>query len=97
MSISYAVFCFHRPPPSSTLFPYTTLFRSPARPRAADREGALLRRPAAARGRPRARDAAEACPPRRADRGHEPAGDGRLHGVRREAPPRGEEIGRAHV
>src|SRR5688500_13236673 len=26
--ISYAVFCFSRPPPSSTLLPYTTLFRS---------------------------------------------------------------------
>src|SRR5690242_3144243 len=28
MSISYAVFCLPRPPPRSTLFPYTTLFRS---------------------------------------------------------------------
>src|SRR5438477_361174 len=28
MSISYAVFCLIRPPPISTLFPYTTLFRS---------------------------------------------------------------------
>src|SRR5690242_1352321 len=28
MSISYAVFCLLRRPPSSTLFPYTTLFRS---------------------------------------------------------------------
>src|SRR5438309_1417481 len=27
-SISYAVFCLIRPPPGSTLFPYTTLFRS---------------------------------------------------------------------
>src|SRR5689334_21367643 len=27
-SISYAVFCLIRRPPSSTLFPYTTLFRS---------------------------------------------------------------------
>src|SRR5690348_10062595 len=27
-SISYAVFCLIRPPPRSTLFPYTTLFRS---------------------------------------------------------------------
>src|SRR5688572_19115679 len=26
--ISYAVFCLHRRPPRSTLFPYTTLFRS---------------------------------------------------------------------
>src|SRR5437762_3133824 len=26
--ISYAVFCLLRPPPGSTLFPYTTLFRS---------------------------------------------------------------------
>src|SRR5690348_10133504 len=30
-SISYAVFCLMRPPPSSTLFPYTTLFRSAER------------------------------------------------------------------
>ena len=36
----------------------------------------LVRRPAAARGRARARDAAEAPPPRRADRRDEPAGDG---------------------
>src|SRR5690242_6685862 len=28
MSISYAVFCLIRRPPTSTLFPYTTLFRS---------------------------------------------------------------------
>src|SRR5438270_5242703 len=28
-----------RPPPRSTLFPYTTLFRSPAARRAADRRG----------------------------------------------------------
>src|SRR5690242_8924933 len=28
MSISYAVFCLIRRPPRSTLFPYTTLFRS---------------------------------------------------------------------
>src|SRR5690242_12576521 len=28
MSISYAVFCLTRRPPRSTLFPYTTLFRS---------------------------------------------------------------------
>src|SRR5690242_6883012 len=28
MSISYAVFCLIAPPPCSTLFPYTTLFRS---------------------------------------------------------------------
>src|SRR5690242_13157400 len=28
MSISYAVFCLNRRPPGSTLFPYTTLFRS---------------------------------------------------------------------
>src|SRR5438552_4144681 len=27
--ISYAVFCLIRRPPQSTLFPYTTLFRSP--------------------------------------------------------------------
>src|SRR5262245_20048347 len=28
LGISYAVFCLLRPPPRSTLFPYTTLFRS---------------------------------------------------------------------
>src|SRR5207253_2120794 len=28
VAISYAVFCSHRPPPASPLFPYTTLFRS---------------------------------------------------------------------
>src|SRR5207253_2658186 len=28
VAISYAVFCLTRPPPRSTLFPYTTLFRS---------------------------------------------------------------------
>ena len=42
-----------------------------------------LRRPAPARGRARARDRAEAAAPRRADRRHEPAGVGRVHGVRR--------------
>src|SRR5207249_2557741 len=31
VSISYAVFCLTPPPPGSTLFPYTTLFRSMAR------------------------------------------------------------------
>src|SRR5689334_9851287 len=30
-SISYAVFCLFPTPPRSTLFPYTTLFRSPSR------------------------------------------------------------------
>src|ERR1039458_6591411 len=29
LGISYAVFCLIRRPPRSTLFPYTTLFRSP--------------------------------------------------------------------
>src|SRR5437773_1377736 len=29
ITISYAVFCLIRRPPRSTLFPYTTLFRSP--------------------------------------------------------------------
>src|SRR5437899_2748676 len=28
LGISYAVFCLRLPPPHSTLFPYTTLFRS---------------------------------------------------------------------
>ncbi len=41
-----------------------------------------LRRPAPARGRAGAGDRAEAAAPRRADRGHEPAGDGGLHRVR---------------
>ena len=45
-------------------------------------------RPATARGGARARDAAEAAAARRADRGHEPAGDGRLHFVRRPAARR---------
>src|SRR5438874_2403854 len=31
VEISYAVFCLIRPPPRSTLFPYTTLFRSISR------------------------------------------------------------------
>src|SRR5690242_2839895 len=35
MSISYAVFCLTRRPPRSTLFPYTTLFRSGVRSPAA--------------------------------------------------------------
>src|SRR5262245_45977199 len=33
LGISYAVFCLDRRPPLSTLFPYTTLFRSDARAR----------------------------------------------------------------
>src|SRR5205823_2118861 len=41
---------------------------------------------AAARGRPRARHRAQAAPARRADRGHEPAGDRRLHRLRPAAP-----------
>src|SRR5438874_839089 len=32
VEISYAVFCLLPPPPTSTLFPYTTLFRSPRMP-----------------------------------------------------------------
>ncbi len=43
------------------------------------RQEPLVRRPAPARGRARARHRAEAPAPRRADRGHEPAGDRRLH------------------
>ena len=52
------------------------------------RDGAepALRRPAAPRGRARARDRSEAPPPRRADGRDEPAGDGRLHRLRQEAP-----------
>ena len=46
-----------------------------------------LRRPAPARGGARARDRAEAAAARRADRRHEPAGVGGVHGVRR-APAR---------
>ena len=49
-------------------------------------EEPLLRRPAAARGRARARDEPEAAAARRADGGHEPAGDGCVHAVRRHAP-----------
>src|SRR5205807_10620992 len=33
-------FLLHRPPPRSTLFPYTTLFRSRDRPKSARRKGA---------------------------------------------------------
>src|SRR5690242_10092397 len=45
MSISYAVFCLLPRPPRSTLFPYTTLFRSPGAGRGSG--GAALRRAAA--------------------------------------------------
>src|SRR3712207_8683841 len=41
-----------RRPPRSTLFPYTTLFRSPVRNGHAVREGARQRRPADHCGRP---------------------------------------------
>src|SRR5947209_1767312 len=46
-NISYAVFCLIRPPPGSTLFPYTTLFRSirgmaPSVPRPAWRVPSLV-------------------------------------------------------
>ena len=41
-----------------------------------------VRRPAPARGRARARDRARAAAARRADRRHEPGGDGAVHGVR---------------
>src|SRR5262249_30087579 len=47
-----------------------------------------VRGSAAARGRPRARHPAEAASPGRADRGDEPAGVGRVHGVPRQAPRR---------
>src|SRR6266511_4682237 len=44
-------------PPISTLFPYTTLFRSPPSPRAAARHRDERReRPAAGRGRPRSEE-----------------------------------------
>ena len=58
-------------------------YSGPRRKDNAVRAEPLVRRPAPARGRARARDAAEAAAARRADRGHEPAGDGRLHVVRR--------------
>ena len=58
------------------------------RQRRRDRAQPLLRRPAPARGRARARDRAEAAAARRADRRHEPAGDRRLHRVRRAAARR---------
>ena len=64
-----------------------TLLGAPGPPQ---RDGAKppLRRPAAARGGARARDGAEAAAARRADRRHEPAGDGGVHGVRPQAPGR---------
>src|SRR5688572_31181975 len=50
-------FCMLRRPPTSTLFPYTTLFRSP-------RQGGLPPRPAERRGgRPRRRAPARRLPP----------------------------------
>ena len=59
---------------------------------AAPARGALrlapVRRPAAARGRTRARHGSQAPPPRRANRGHEPAGDSRVHVVRPEGARR---------
>ena len=57
-----------------------------------DRQEPLVRRPAPARGRARARDAAEAAAPRRADGRHEPAGDGGLHDVRRPAARRSSDL-----
>ena len=56
----------------------------PRRPGGRLRPQSLLRRPAPARSRPRARDPAQAAPPRRADRGHEPERDPRVHGLRRQ-------------
>src|SRR5437773_830056 len=97
ITISYAVFCLLPPPPHSTLFPYTTLFRSPDSPAIAS--------PGAARthaGHPRPCRSRAACaeeirtgpvrwrsrrPPRRADG---------LSGARR-IPQGPAEIGRAHV
>ena len=49
------------------------------------RPQSLLRRPAPARGRARARHRAAAAAPRRADGGDEPAGDARVHELRRQA------------
>ena len=64
--------------------------RSPACGASSDEFGEepLLRRPAPARGRARARDRAEAAAARRADGRDEPAGDGGVHAVRRQAPRR---------
>src|SRR5690242_9495195 len=42
MSISYAVFCLTPRPPRSTLFPYTTLFRSDGFPDVLVRQGGNL-------------------------------------------------------
>src|SRR5689334_24278610 len=42
-----------RPPPTSTLFPYTTLFRSPPPRRAREDTGQHARGPRAGRARPR--------------------------------------------
>src|SRR5262245_39172862 len=56
LGISYAVFCFLLRPPRSTLFPYTTLFRSLARLRdRGDPHRARRRRTLGVRGRRRTR------------------------------------------
>src|SRR5690242_17945077 len=97
MSISYAVFCLLRPPPRSTLFPYTTLFRSQvAGPLAADPgqrwvggQAPLLSVPndeQRHRLRGLTRRSGRQGEEQRDERGHEPWG----HGHRRK-------IGRAHV
>src|SRR5690242_886414 len=56
MSISYAVFCLTRPPPPSTLFPYTTLFRSQLEPGLQRRDDHRCAGDCRERPRPRRRD-----------------------------------------
>src|SRR3712207_9081214 len=79
-----------RRPPRSTLFPYTTLFRSADRPRRAGDRGRGPRgdpRLPLARGPPRDRGGLAGAPGRAARRGRLPAGD----------PPRGGDAGGAAV
>src|SRR3712207_8113010 len=57
-------FLMIRRPPRSTLFPYTTLFRSPGRPRAARPAAALRPLGAADAGRVRPRQPEADCPGR---------------------------------
>src|SRR3712207_3124256 len=67
-----------RRPPRSTLFPYTTLFRSADRPRRAGDRGRGPRgdpRLPLARGPPRDRGGLAGAPGRAAGRGRRPAGD----------------------
>ena len=85
---AHALACGARRPTAREKARELLVYSGPAAaPRGAGRLAAL-RRPAPARGRPCARDRSEAAPARRADGGHEPAGDGRVHGLRPQGPRR---------